>query len=244
MNLQTGSTVDLSLLLKTDTIAGMSGAHMNHSNEAEEHLIALVDDLHAANPEHPIFGPVSPGMVRAPWRASRENGVSWINIMRRIARSKYRQPITWGANNCWMATASITNIKLVRPSTADPSKMELCRSFKTVRVLAFFANPTTENWAALSSNNPTRTPFDHICQRGERSRDQEGYVCINGIEHGVISSRDVNESRKYCKYGSRAFCPGHGPASTKCVFTHPDGTIMPCRNVDDMIDCNCLRRCY
>jgi hypothetical protein len=108
-------------------------------------------------------------------------------------------------------------------------------------------HPTANNWDALTSTTPENFPFDHYCHRGEQKVDplQEGYGCINAIEHGNLSTRLTNEDRKKCTYSAKCLCPGHGVPSVKCIFTHPNGTPMPCRNQDNCVPiCTHNPRCF
>src|SRR5271154_4418593 len=62
------------------------------------------------------------------------------------------------------------------------------------------------------------------------------------------STRAENESHKLCSNGARVLCPGHGDDPTdlvKCIFTHADGTLMPCRMREDSVPvCTCAMKCY
>ncbi|KAK9484577.1 hypothetical protein V1527DRAFT_195576 [Lipomyces starkeyi] len=106
---------------------------------------------------------------------------------------------------------------------------------KIVRPLAFLANPTPLHWAYLTENGlALDTPFSHWCNRGEKRSDGQVAWCINGQYHGRFASYDENVSHKYCGNGARPLCPGHGIPKVNCIFTHPDGTIKPCLNLEDM----------
>lgn len=197
----------------------------------ERHLISLVENLYREKPDHSIFRPVSKDYVAAPYKSKRANGVNWISYMKKIANRKYRWPLSLGKNQCWM-TKQDSSLKIYKG-----------RSVKIVRVLAFFKDPTDANYELLNAS--ISAPFDHFCQRGGVRPEQGGYLCINGIEHGSFSTQDVNESRKSCTNGARCLCPGHGPTESKCIFTHPDGKIKRCRNLDSHIPmCTCKIKCY
>jgi len=218
----------------------------NRQVEVYNQLFTLLNKIRDSQPGHPMFGPISEGLIRAPFESQRANGTSWKNFIRNIAMNPYRRPIKWGGNMCWMAKGH--TLKITRTETGG--KVTPLRSFKTTRFLAFLANPTPENWTYLSDERKQAAlnhPFDHYCNRGEATDvRQNGYVCVNGIEHGKFSTREVNNSRKPCgPYGLRHRCPGHGPDKVHCVFTHEDGVIAVCRNsVAQLRSCNCEKCCF
>lgn len=194
-----------------------------------------------------MFGTVSAGLVRAPYASDgRKNATSWLKVIRNIAdKSKYLRPIDF-SGDCWMSKT--TQIKLTL-SGGGGGVTKLTKSILTVRFLAFLQNPTDENWTILCNDDAlSNHPFDHICGRGQQRRDQNGYVCINGILHGTFSDRQANEARKKCTNGARCLCPGHGQQpATKCFFVHADGQRKRCRNHDDHVafPCTCKpESCY
>lgn len=195
-------------------------------NTIEDRLLALLEEHHKLNENHPIYGEVTGKLVRAPYKSSdRANGTSWTNYMKNIAKNICKNRIP-EEGDCWMIkTAQIVITKQTESGTVS-------RKVTITRLLAFFNNPTEENWATLQdSEDPTSAPFDHRCGRGlATDPEQKGLVCINGLDHGDFSSRSDNESRKSCKNGASALCPGHGPNKTKCIFTDPEGRLRPCRN--------------
>jgi hypothetical protein len=210
-------------------------------SDVERYLLSLVDKLYDREPNHPIFGPCAKHLVRAPYIAEdRSNGVSWRSYLSNIAnRDGFLLPPTVGYNQCWLINGDVS-LKIISAST-------YCRSVKIVRILAFFKEPTTTNWAALCSegSKPSDIPFDHLCGRGEHRPDQLVYRCINGIEHGAFNSRAVNEERKKCAFGAVCLCPGHGDPKTKCIFTGPDGILRPCLNNPVCVPaCEHHPRCY
>ncbi|KAL6249911.1 hypothetical protein RBB50_003767, partial [Rhinocladiella similis] len=122
-----------------------------------------------------------------------------------------------------------------------------CRSFNTVRLMAFLADPTPGTWDKFTAD-PSHTapvgtraidnPFMHRCHRGPTygAEDNGQARCINGREHGRFGTKDENEEMKACSKTSAAcICPGHGAEKSKCIFTHDDGTPAPCLNVDDYV---------
>lgn len=212
-------------------------------NRAESFFLKLLSDIHSRDPNHEMFGPLEAGHLRAPYEpTTRKNGTSWQSVIKSIARTKYLYPIQLESNDCWMSKTS--SVKLTKQ---ENRKTVLLKSVKTVRLLAFLIDPSDENWVALKDGIVSLSlPFDHFCQRGEcTDPDQNGFVCVNGFKHGVLSKRDANESRKFCKNGALCLCPGHGFPKMYCIFTHGDGRIKPCCNQRNSVPiCTCSRRCY
>lgn len=206
----------------------------------ESHLLGLIQTIHNSRPNHPMFGPLEKGLIRAPCKSPRANGICWINIVKRIANLNYLHPISIANNNCWMSKT--TNIQITRQVKGQT---EVLVTFKTVRFLQFLRFPTDDQWKTFI-NGGIYEPFDHFCGRGEATDPRQlGYCCINGLKHGEFSTRKDNESRKSCKNGAKALCPGHGIWEEKCLFTHPDGIIKPCLNEDSQVPkCKCQRKCY
>jgi len=205
------------------------------------YLRACLTAIHTENKDHEMFGPLELGELRAPYRDnSRANAVSWWNVVETICNRTYRSDLRIGENMCWMTKTHSHKLN----STSQGTTIML-KSFKIVRFIAFLVQPSDINWLALKTGDETR-PFDHFCRRGEATDIlQQGYVCINGVEHGEFSTRTANEDRKKCTHGAKALCPGHGSQRVKCVFTHPDGTVQPCRNMASHVPlCVCTNKCY
>jgi len=217
---------------------GVGGA-VAATNYLRQRLRAI--NLHHFN--HEMFGPITPGRVSMPYLTpGRANAVCWYNAIEILCSRHMNPQLVWGQNNCWMSTA--TQYKITRPKIGGGGT-ELCKSFRAVRLFSFLMNPTDQNWVALRDGS-VATPFDHFCGRGEATDPaQNNLVCINGVEHGELSNRNVNEERKQCKNGARCLCPGHGVNMTKCIFTHPDGTLRVCRNQATHVPaCNCNPACF
>jgi len=211
------------------------------SAKAVTYLRQRLSDIRTHHPRHEMFGPISAGRLIMPFHDStRANSVCWWNAIESCCTRQMRSELQWGSNACWMTKT--TSYKITKQ---ESGKTVLCKSFKAVRLFAFLIDPTDLHWAALSSGDE-KTPFDHWCGRGEPTDPlQQGYMCINGVEHGEFTNRANNEERKLCKNGARVLCPGHGPKLVKCVFTHPDGSPRPCRNnLTHVPVCVCNRRCY
>ncbi|KAM3064728.1 hypothetical protein ACMFMG_007963 [Clarireedia jacksonii] len=211
------------------------------SPSLESLLVGLASSLYRQNPLHPIFGPAAHGIIRLPYTARRVNGQCWKNTMVKIARNITKQMgKMWTIEGCWLSTVS--QIQIISPS--GPHSVRVYASITIVRLLVFFANPTDANWEKLTCNQPTQYPFDHRCHRGhERHNGSVGY--INGVGHGVLTTREINEGRKKCKYRCLAMCQGHGIGG-KCIYTDREtGQIQPCRMVEDLLPkCKCVKRCY
>lgn len=192
--------------------------------------------LEAVPEAHPMFGPVTIGLVRAPrLGVGRKNATSWRSIIKAICKpNKYNRPLH--RNECWMTRSSRITISMTDPLT---KKTVVARRILICRLLAFLREPTDAHYAALSSGDMCGTlgpflparPSHRPCSRGSS-------LCVNGLDHGEFSNREVNESRKLCKNGAACLCPGHGPHGRKCIFTHPDGSAKTCRN-----DCSCVPHC-
>jgi hypothetical protein len=203
----------------------------------EQYLLKLLKNFYKQNPTHQMFGKFEKGKAQAPYEVKHKTKVSWVKRVKDIAKQAKAAGIDSvqdAKDNCWMASSS--QITLNRAPKAGDSPLngnqrsKKFRSIKTVRFLCFLKNPSESNFEKLSAGDE-KDPFDHFCQRGERTDpNQQGKVCINGLYHGEFSTPETNESRKLCKNGSRCLCPGHGARSQKCIFTHADGKPMPCRN--------------
>lgn len=205
-------------------------------------LVGLVEGLHIEQPTHPIFGTPAMGLIRLPLVATRANGQSWRNAMKKIGSwvaSEMGENL--GRDTCWMSRS--TQLQITRPSGKHSSTV--LRSITVVRLLAFLKAPTNDNWQKLDKGtNAIDCPFSHCCGRGLRT-DGSQMACINGLYHGRFADRSENESHKLCTNGARCLCPGHGAPPVKCIFTHPDGTLKPCRNLEDRVrKCSCMRRCF
>jgi hypothetical protein len=214
--------------------------NLNDTSELEVYLKALVTSLHTKLPDHPIFGAASKNIIQLPYEQT--NGQCWLGVMKLIASEQTKNGVKLGENKCWMSKQNTVKIFIY-----ENGKQVLAKSILRCRLLAFFKSPTTENWEILQNkNNDNKNQFDHFCGRGlDLKEEQNGNVCINGIEHGEFSTRAVNESRKLCKNGAYALCPGHGPKKGKCIFTNPDGTLRKCRmQLDQVPICECPQRCY
>ena len=209
---------------------------------AVTHLRQRLRDIYLHHPQHEMFGPMQVGRLVMPFHdQSRANSVCWYNSIDSCCSKPMHVPLQMGIAHCWMTKSN--SYKINTPKQGGGTT--LCKSFKVVRFFAFLMQPSDANWANLRDGQEIR-PFDHWCGRGETTDPlQQGYMCINGVEHGDFSTRAANEERKQCKNGARVLCPGHGPNLTKCVFTHPDGTARPCRNHATQVPvCACVVRCY
>jgi len=210
-------------------------------HRAIELLRSQLTVLFTSNRTHEMFGAVAKGLLRAPFEDfSRKNAVSWWNIIESICNRDFARPLRIGENQCWMTKSN--SYKL---TVSSGGSTQLVKSFKVVRFIAFLMQPSSSNWEALKAGTEA-IPFDHFCHRGEATDpQQQGYVCVNGVEHGEFSTREANESRKLCTFGARCLCPGHGPSLIKCIFTNPSGLPHGCRNVDNCVpQCRCDPRCF
>lgn len=210
------------------------------SRRAARYLKARLRDIHIHHPNHEMFLPIHRDRLSMDLHvAGRANAVCWYNAIDRMCNS-INNGLVWGQNYCWMTRTN--SYKITRQVN---NRTELCKSFKLVRFFAFVMEPNDINWMALRDGLETR-PFDHFCGRGELTDPaQNGYVCVNGVEHGNFSTRAINESRKSCKNGALVLCPGHGPNLSKCIFTAPTGIPRPCRNNPTQVPvCACNPNCY
>jgi hypothetical protein len=204
-------------------------------------LVGLVDTLYCKSPRHPIFGEPANGLIRLPYQSSRANGQCWVNVMKKFARWIVdTMGSRWEENSCWMSNKSQLQI-----TTADgPHSVKVYRQVMVVRLLAFFSDPTDENFTFLTSDQPAESPFSHRCGRGHL-RNDGSIGCLNGVFHGTFATRAENEGKKMCTYGALALCPGHGPKLLKCIFTSPDGDLQKCRMTEDHVPkCACAIKCF
>lgn len=204
-------------------------------------LIGFASTLYRENPRHPVFGPPAKGLIRLPLLSSRSNGQCWHNKLKKIAHNIMKQMgSNWTRTGCWFSTTS--QIQITNPK--GPHSSDVWASITIVRLLVFFSTPTETNWRKLTSHEPTLHPFDHRCHRGHDRHD--GSVgCVNGVEHGTFSTKDINEGRKLCSNRCLAMCPGHGVGG-ECIYTDAaTGLLLPCRMVEDHLPkCECTRKCY
>lgn len=218
----------------------------------EQFLLKALKNFHNRNPNHEMFGDFEMGKARAPYKVEHKMKVSWVKRVKDIAKQAKDAGIDSlqdAKDNCWMAhssqiTLNRAPVKGEAPLTGN-ARSKKFRSIKTVRFLAFLKNPTDSNYQKLDAGDE-KDPFDHFCQRGELTDSaQAGKVCINGLYHGEFSTPEANESRKLCKNGALCLCPGHGPRNRKCIFTHPDGKLKPCRNNPKFCGpCKCPVKCF
>lgn len=146
----------------------------------------------------------------------------------------------WAPDSCWLSNKGQLQIT----AASGPHSNDVYASITVTRLVAFFSNPTLQNWGFLTSNTPTESPFDHRCHRGHQRYDGQ-IGCLNGMFHGGFSTKEVNEGRKACKGRTRCLCPGHGPDNLKCLYTHETGEIQPCRMVEDHLPrCGCEKKCF
>jgi len=110
------------------------------------------------------------------------------------------------------------------------------------KVLILITSDPLHFCLALKSGDIGR-PFNHYCGRGQKASDETSasHVCINAHHHGAFSSRADNEDRKKCTYSAQCLCI-HNP---KCIWTHPDGRLKPCRNDPSSVPvCTHNPKCY
>jgi hypothetical protein len=94
----------------------------------------------------------------------------------------------------------------------------------TTHLLAFLAEPTTEQWKRVNTRDidpagdrPIDNPISHACSNGAARAGEVG--CVNGLEHGRMCTRAENELHKLCTNGALAVCPfKYSPV--KCIFVH------------------------
>lgn len=201
------------------------------------HLKGLVTSIHEQFPTHEMFGTPKPNEICMPYDSTRKGGQCWLNAMGNLGKELKEADVRYGENKCWMSTQSALKIA---SEGARP------KSVLRTRLLAFLKEPTDLHWQWLKEGgNAIAHPFDHYCGRGQPVSEQATKICVNGLEHGEFSVRNDNESRKLCKNGALCLCPGHGPNNTKCIFTHPDGSLRVCRMKPDCVPvCHCIRPCF
>jgi len=192
------------------------------------YLVALVERLYQRDCDHPVFQAGLP-TVGMPYSSERSNGQCWLSHMKTLGKELQTQGIRIGDQKCWLRTYTQFQHK--------------AKKVLAVRALSFFKDPSAENWAALNAG--IEAPFDHFCGNGLLNK-ATSKQCVNGIEHGEFSTREVNESRKLCTYGFAARCPGHGVKKVKCIFVHKDdGSLKPCLNQPDCVPrCGCQKPCF
>ena len=210
--------------------------------DLEATLLQFVETLYKVEPNHPIFGEPIKGSIKLPYEAPRKNGQCWRNVMTKIAKwVTDEMGDKWALDSCWMSNRAQVQIT----KTSGPHSNDVYASITVTRLLAFFASPTPQNWRFLSEqDNAENTPFDHRCARGHTRYDGKQIGCLNGVFHGKFRTRRENEGRKACRHGAVCLCPGHDEGG-KCIYTRGDGTLAPCRNVEDHVPIyKCEKPCY
>jgi len=111
----------------------------------EAYLLGLLSEIHDRDADHPMFGVIEDGKVRAPFEAKpgdRSNTVTWKKIIMSFANQLKVNGVTRiGSNCCWMVKA--TQIKLTRQVE---KRTKLCKSILWTRFLHFLKSPTDNNW--------------------------------------------------------------------------------------------------
>jgi len=199
---------------------------MSSKKVLERTLVDLVDKLHREQPKAPIFGPIQPGKLQAPVE-------DWKKYLKAAVKGIKGTPVL-GDNSCWKRKSN-----QIKPYLPKEKGVPAPKSVQVTRLLVYLRNPTDANWAKLSSGD-LNTPFDHFCNQGQS--DADGCYCINGLEHGAFTTRNMNEDRKKCTYGARCLCR-HDP---KCIFTDKvNGRVLPClMNETHVPVCAHAPRCY
>ena len=108
---------------------------------------------------------------------------------------------------------------------------------KLTRLLAFFADPTDDNWDTVSkltlgAGVTHMEPFLHFCHYGHASAEaNRGPGCVNGIDHGTFGTVSVNNAMRTCAVDgkNRSTCPGHG--ALRYFYVQRDGRPRPCFNL-------------
>lgn len=214
----------------------------------ESHLLERLQNIWETDPGHSMFGEFRKGLCRAPYMVRKADGsenkakISWRKICKIIAKRAKKGGVSTvreARERCWMHAD-----KMVVFLKSCDGKVQRYRSVSAVRVLCFLKDPTEEMWKWLNEASLAE-PFDHFCSRGQERKGQGRNVCINGLWHGARSTRNANEDRKKCTHGALALCPGHGANGTKCIFTHPDGTLQRCRmSLTGVGPCECETACF
>jgi len=194
-----------------------------------ERLLAKLDELAAKGGSfNDLFRPVAEGKIQCPKTG---NGVSWTKFITRMC-ANLPAGTNIGDNKCWKLKYNQWKITEQRSG-----KTKLLASVLITRFLALLENPTELNLTQLRETKDL--PFSHYCAKG--LKDSAGRYCVNGIEHGAITTRTENESRKKCTFGARCLCQ-HVP---KCIFVHEIGSLKPCLMCPTHVPlCECVIRCY
>lgn len=203
------------------------------------------EKLYGENPNHPIFGPATKGVLRLPMYKSKgqfQNAACWelkIENFARVIESNMGKDMP--AFSCWMGRnekGNVTREEFPYDDDGEPilnakgqhkKKNVHCTEWRWVRLLAFINEPSDDNWDRLTNAKDT---FDHFCGNGAASHENDAALyCLNGIQHGGFASLTDNMSRKSCAGGCLALCPGHGPKNQGCLWVDKDtGHLKPCLN--------------
>lgn len=212
-------------------------------------------ELHTQNPQHSIFGKIEKNMYRAPFDISGRNQVSWRQKVQVLAKLIQKETGPWiTPGDCWMKRDPAMDFS----RRVDGKPAENLFSVQIVRLLAFLASPTDNNWLALTGQSKDAnlyrsvdTPFTHWCHNGHGSKRGGGNGgvsgCVNGIQHGRFATALENAEQKACRDGDRAGCKGHGvEPRVFCIYVHEDGVQKPCLNLRDGKPerCLCVRKCF
>ena len=149
---------------------------------------SLFCQLHKSRSNHSIFGSPEKGKIRAPLTDNGRNPCNWERTMRTLG-STIKQAI--GAyihsDSCWLRASQY--IKIATKVSGTLVRMSV------VRLLAFIAYPSDDNWERLVGQIEGRgrsgeSPFLHLCHNGIGSRASMG--CVNGVKHGVFGTVQEN----------------------------------------------------
>jgi hypothetical protein len=222
--------------------------------KTKDYVAGLVWDaferLHNNCPTHPIFGECEKGKIHALFRLPGGKGAatSWHMKAQKLGGNVAKNMGEYmPRNSCWMVLEDSTHI---RKRGVDGKEVDLV-TFKTYRLLAFLADPTSVNWNKLTgqlegTGKSIENPFLHCCHNGHASqRAKKALGCVNSLQHGGFGSVTDNNLQQDCRPLDRARCPGHGPDKILCIFVHGDGQPKPCLNLDSTpAECSCVRKCF
>ena len=221
-----------------------------------EMVFGAIQKIHARDPTHPMFGPMTKDRIRCPIGPilpKVANEVSWHrkikDLARQIAKNSGSKMLR---QSCWMIQGGyqiIFQTKETRYASVTP-----------VRFLCFVGNPSREYWHILTDQKHqvaggftgVDRPFCHLCHNGIGSKEdkRKSKCCVNGIQHGFFGTPAENNTMKPCSTAAgRWICPGHGvDGRYRCKFVDKNtGALLPCRNGHGVLyelDCQHLPNCF
>lgn len=189
-------------------------------------LKGLVDDLDVGNA---LIGPLNTTVLRMPRRSIDGRKLTWNKLILQYARKVQNKNPT--EDDCWFVKSNNSNLYHQKKISKTGSN----NKWLSHRILYALRFPNMMKRLNLPNDD---NQVAHKCGRG-KAKVKGGNVCINPY-HLTMTSKQINESQKSCRYGAAYLCPH----KRKCVFTWEDtGKSKECFNLESHQTCECIRKC-